>query len=291
DKLAAAEMKLASVGNLERGLNDLFGQIRDVRASAADVAERATQPLTQPALVEARRAPEAEARIVPRGTELRQEITSPPLAPTIRRMPRPSANDPETTSVTSASEEGADSPIEPGSGSPYPRAAASAAERVAQSEAALGELITKAPEGSTRTSDFIAAARRAAQAAAAEQSAFAAQRSANARTGTKSTRTGALLVGLTAMVVLFGAVRFSGIWMPLFFHPALPVPPHLMIAPAETPEDEEAAPSVKQSAMPVQDPALTGALPSGVVGPAPSNLLSQPPSDSEPTGSVNMTKS
>ncbi len=50
-----------------------------------------------------------------------------------------------------------------------PRGPQSAAQRIAQSEAALGGIASKLPESSTRTSDFIAAARRAAQAAAAEQ--------------------------------------------------------------------------------------------------------------------------
>ena len=59
-----------------------------------------------------------------------------------------------------------DFPLEPGSGTPRARPIASAAERIAASEAALG---TAKPGGANHPgqSDFIAAARRAAQAAAA----------------------------------------------------------------------------------------------------------------------------
>ncbi|HXY89984.1 MAG TPA: hypothetical protein VEH75_05125 [Xanthobacteraceae bacterium] len=292
DKLAAAEMKLASVGNLERGLNDLFGQIREVRASAIDVAERAVRA---PSLVPAKpleRPAEPEARIAPtpRAIEPRPGTASPPLAPAIRAVPRPIADDPETASVTSASEEGGDYPLEPGSGSPHPRASQSASQRIAQSEAALGGIVSKLPESSVRTSDFIAAARRAAQTAAADESVSAvAPKAAKKKAADKSGRSKVLFIGLMAMLLIFGAVRFSGLWLPLFFHPepALPFAP-----PVESPE-EPPAPVEKQSAIPVeQDPAIATAPPSGIVGPAPaSNLLAKPENDPDTTGSIKDAKS
>jgi localization factor PodJL len=302
DKLAAAEMKLASIGNLERGLNDLFGQIHEVRANAIDVAERAMRSSSPPlspssspspadaatrfAEIQERRLAEPEAKPAPssRPPEVKQEPASPPRAPAVRAVPRPIAGDPETASVTSASEEGGDYPLEPGTGAP--RGPQSAAQRIAQSEAALGGIVSKLPESSTRTSDFIAAARRAAQAAAAEQNFPAsAQKDAKIKTAGKSGRMRALFIGLMAMLILFGAVRFSGMWMPLFFHAEPPAPP------VESPKAEP-GPVEKQSATPSdQDPTIASAPPSGVVGAAPSSsLLAKPETDPEPTGSIKNAK-
>jgi localization factor PodJL len=296
DKLAAAEMKLASIGNLERGLNDLFGQIHEVRANAIDVAERAMRSsssspaaaATRFAEIEERRLaePEAKPAFAPRPPEIKQEPASPPLTPAVRAVPRPIAGDPETASVTSASEEGGDYPLEPGTGAPHPRGPRSAAQRIAQSEAALGGIVSKLPESSTRTSDFIAAARRAAQTAAAEQNLPAsAQKDAKVKASGKPSRVRALFIGLITMLILFGAVRFSGMWMPLFFHAELPAPP------AETPQAEP-GPVEKQSATPSdQDPTIANAPPSGVVGAAPlSSLLAKPEADPEPTGSIKNAK-
>jgi localization factor PodJL len=306
DKLAAAEMKLASIGNLERGLNDLFGQIHEVRANAIDVAERAMRSSSPPlspssspspadaatrfAEIQERRLtePEVKPALAPRPPEAKQEPASPPRAPAVRAVPRPIAGDPETASVTSASEEGGDYPLEPGTGAPHPRGAQSAAQRIAQSEAALGGIVSKLPESSTRTSDFIAAARRAAQAAAAEQNFPAsAQKDAKTKVAGKPGRMRALFIGLITMLILFGAVRFSGMWMPLFFHAEPSAPP------VESPKAEpESGPVEKQSAMPSnQDPAIASAPPSGVVGAAPSSsLLAKPEADPEPTGSIKNAK-
>jgi localization factor PodJL len=301
DKLAAAEMKLASIGNLERGLNDLFGQIHEVRANAIDVAERAMRSASPPlspssppshadaatrfAEIQERRLaePEIKAASSPRPPAARQEPASPPRAPAVRAVPRPIAGDPETASVTSASEEGGDYPLEPGSGAP--RGPQSAAQRIAQSEAALGGIVSKLPESSTRTSDFIAAARRAAQAAAAEQTVPAAQKDATMKAASKPRRKQALFIGLMAVLLLFGAMRFSGVWMPIFFHAEPSAPP------AGSPK-EDPAPVEKQSAIPSdQDPAIASAPPSGVVGSAPSSsLLARPEADPEPTGSIKNAK-
>ncbi len=308
DKLASAEMRLGSLGNLERGLNDLFGQIHEVRANAIDVAERAMRSsspaATRFAEIEERRLAEAEPEakstpaprspdiaprlpeVSPRPPEVKQEPASPPRMPAVRAVPRPIAGDPETASVTSASEEGGDYPLEPGTGIPHPRGPQSAAQRIAQSEAALGGIVSKLPESSTRTSDFIAAARRAAQAAAAEQNVPAsAQRDTNTKTAAKPGRVRTLFIGLMAMLLIFGAVRFSGMWMPMFFHAEPP-------APLSGSSETEPTPVEKQSAIPSDtDPAIASAPPSGVVGRAPtSSLLAKPERDSEPTGSIKNAK-
>jgi len=65
----------------------------------------------------------------------------------------------------------ADHPLEPGSGAPSGRVLTTTAERIAASEAALGAIKPTSPAESGGKANFIAAARRAAQAAAADPSA------------------------------------------------------------------------------------------------------------------------
>ena len=294
DKLAAAEMKLAEYRQSgTRPERSLRPDPRSARQRHR--RRRARHALPSPAAtrfaeIEERRHAEPEAKSTPapapRSGDVRPEIASPPLAPAVRAVPRPIEGDPETASVTSASEEGGDHPLEPGSGSPHPRGPQSAAQRIAQSEAALGGIVSKLPESSTRTSDFIAAARRAAQAAAAEQSAPAAlQKDATAKAPGKPGRTRALLIGLMALLLIFGAMRFSAVWMPLFFHAEPSAPP------AASPQAEP-EPTENQSFMPRdEDPTIASAPPSGVLGSAPaSSLLAKPEADPEPTGSVKNAK-
>src|SRR5690606_13043340 len=61
----------------------------------------------------------------------------------------------------------ADYPLEPGSGAPRSRPTP-VQQRIAQSEAAVADITPRPSDANATTSDFIAAARRAAQAAAAE---------------------------------------------------------------------------------------------------------------------------
>src|SRR4029077_19237909 len=142
------------------------------------------------------------------------------------------------------------------------------------------------PESSTRTSDFIAAARRAAKAAVAEQSAPAIpQKDATAKAPGKPGRKQALFIGLMAILLIVGVMRFSAVWMPLFFHAGPPAPP------AASPQAEP-EPMEKQSIIPAdQDPVIASAPPSGVLSPAPAaSLLAKPETDPEPTGSVKNAK-
>ena len=306
-KLDAAEERLSSLGSLERGLHDLFGQMHEVRTSAMEVAERAM------------RAPTQELRTLPRAPEIRDhrataepsvKMPSPapeqaprvdpafmPRAPSVRAEPRSIALDPETATVTSAQTE-SDFPLEPGSGSPR---AQSASERVAMSEAALGGLATGTAESSTSTSNYIAAARRAAQAAAAQQAETGSTKGAKTQTGVLALLSGnkrTLMLGFLLIAMTFGAVRFGGIGSVLpFLHSNKPLPvietPAPMIAPEPSQSEREKADPEKRSALPTMDD-LTA---SGVSAPqmvAPNitpNMLTKPDIDPEATGSIKNSKS
>lgn len=104
-----------------------------------------------------------------------------------------------------------DFPLEPGSGTPRARPPASAAERIAASEAALG---SAKPGGANHPgqTNFIAAARRAAQAAAAAAPEVRAEKSEDApdKQGKSiSRKVRALFVGASAVVLIAASARVA----------------------------------------------------------------------------------
>ncbi|KAF0132438.1 MAG: localization factor PodJL [Xanthobacteraceae bacterium] len=193
-KIDAADGRFAQLGTIERGLSDLFAQMEEIRASSIDAAERAARnavtAMPTPAgdaEVEALRREIAEMRLAREPVDQKgagtvdavqqtfervarriaeiEPAAAPPLAPQAVepvvdkiRMPAamPAASEraapsavrqtaPARPSVSS------DLPLEPGTGGPRVRPPAPGA----------------APAAGVKT-DFIAAARRAAKAAAAE---------------------------------------------------------------------------------------------------------------------------
>ncbi len=183
NKIDASDARFAQLGTIERGLSDLFVQMEEMRASAIDAAERAAREAVlrdgetrrSPLDPAARRPQETvEAvqntleRVVKRIAEIEAPASAPDLTPAAPMTPvaapaearRPAAPAPVVAERSAApvSRQAApsrppgsvDLPLEPGSGAPRLRPPAPGAS---------------APGGRT---DFIAAARRAAQAAAAD---------------------------------------------------------------------------------------------------------------------------
>lgn len=238
DKLDHAEARLTNLGSLERGLNDLFGQMKGIRASAVEVAERAARA-PEPAHQIPSRAPEARARpsfeaeakplVAMRDFKT---VASPASAPS---LPEAIAPGPKTAVVTSSAE--GDYPLEPGSGSPRGKSAQSAAERVALSEAALGGIHPVADQPGS-TADYIAAARRAAQAAAAKQTVAAEIQTSKPKTGLASllgSQKRPIMLGVLLILIMFTAVRFGGLGSKIpFLHSATPAPA-VIKAPVKTP--------------------------------------------------------
>ncbi|MBY0363867.1 MAG: hypothetical protein K2X45_18320 [Phreatobacter sp.] len=198
-KIDAADGRFAQLGTIERGLSDLFVQMEEMRAGAIEAAEQAARKALAAAPgagtddeIEALRREIAEVRrsrlamdqksaetvdavqqtferVAKRIAEIEPAeappvAAAPPLAP---REPEPGLARPKATSAAVVAERPAapvarqtapsrppgsvDLPLEPGSGAPRVRPPAPGA----------------APVGGTKT-DFIAAARRAARAAAVD---------------------------------------------------------------------------------------------------------------------------
>jgi localization factor PodJL len=151
-----------------------------------------------------------------------------------------------------------DHPLEPGT-RPAGRPA-SPSERIAASENAISEISTSPPEP-VSTSNFIAAARRAAQAAAASPASEKAARSAfkdpaRGKTGEPSTITSkirSLLVGASVVVIVLGTFKMA---MTLLDSASAPQSP--------------ATESLSEPALPAQPPAVEKVTPALPVPAAPS---------------------
>lgn len=224
ERLDASEAKLANLGVIEQGISDLSSQFDKARANAMDIAERAAKT--------ALRELHAARQTMP------QQVAAAQLAPDVHApAPKPLAGEPlpprkvaqvpmsaerqerftRTPPVTVRSSDEfvatdglpADHPLEPGSGAPRGRATP-VQQRIAQSEAAVAEIAPRPNDASAKTSDFIAAARRAAQAAAAEQTNdTAAPGSKKGALGSLFARSRrAVLLGLVVAMLGFSAVRF-----------------------------------------------------------------------------------
>ena len=326
EKLEAAETRLSRFDSIESSLNDLFAQFEETRASAIDIAERAARsaireaaatlvPRAQPSLAAepAHRTPEPEQRPAsawePEPT-IHREPPHPAAAPKAEPQAAshessrsdpvltepvqsgPARVDPKVESkpATISGDLPPDYPLEPGSGGPHGRLAQSATERVAQSAAALGPNAPKLGEANPRTAEFIAAARRAAQQAAAERAtetphsrAVGVMKDIGTKLGGGGKRS--LLIGLLALLlVMAGTMRYADMLFPSFFssgetpEPALAAPPAAAPAEPQTPDEPTAPATPAQPAEPAPadrtalpapaDPAFASAPPAGVVGPA-----------------------
>lgn len=216
DKLDTAESRLSRIGSLEHGINDLTSQMKEIRANAMDVVERASRTDEAFGQIPSKPEPREPARVTrvePRALVATRDLA--PAKPVVssvnpaRSEPRSIALDPETATVSSSGE--GDYPLQPGSGSPRNRPVQSAVERVAMSEAALGGMPAR-PADHGSTADYIAAARRAAQAAATKQPepTGAAAKSKKAMSLFSGQRRSVIL-GLLFIAVTFGAVRYTGL--------------------------------------------------------------------------------
>ena len=268
-KIDATDARLGNLGSIERGLKDLAAQLQEVRASTIEAFVKSAGLPPREATVRPEPAKphwaeplagEPEIPAEPRIVSVRSETRAPSV---------PSRSTPENETPDNIL---ADYPLEPGSGAPH-LAMQSAALRVAQSEAALGETAQQpAKEASMRTSDFIAAARRAAQAAAAEPT-----REPAARIKSLERKGGgflfgntrrSLLIALTAFLIIFVALRFfdarslipfGSLSIPATNAPAAPIPAPVTPEPTTPPAQDF-------SDLPTPADALAAMPPAGVIG-------------------------
>jgi len=271
----------STLGHLVDRLAMIEGGIREAR-----LASESPAPLPPKSEAPSRRAPAADMR--PAAPELAaptpaaQPAASQHQAPQVPRERQPI--DPKLPP---------DHPLEPGSGSPRNRPTVSAAERIAASEAALGG-VAPASTGLSGHTDFIAAARRAAQAAASATSeAIASQPEQDKENPTKSIsdRMRTLFVGACAAIIVVAAVRvgiglFDDDGQPIADLPApaeLDTAEHPASSPATTRANDNPALAQPQS------PNTFNIAPSGVITPQRAQPALQPPAqipDPDATGSI-----
>lgn len=307
DRLDASEAKLANLGAIERGISDLSSQFDKARANAMDVAERAAKTALRELHAARQTMPQQVATA-------QQHVTAPvPLQPEIpeekplAERPAPQRNvkvvsapaNPQrftrAAPVTVRSQDEfivtdelpADYPLEPGSGAPRSRPTP-VQQRIAQSEAAVADIAPHPRDTNVKTSDFIAAARRAAQAAAAEvPNEPAAEGAPDAKkkisiAGLFGRSRRAVMLGLVVAILGFGVVRFfdmsvitnliGGTKTAVAPPPAKKTPPQ---QPAIAPQTEAIPPIVQQRSMipGIIDPTASLAPASGILAPQRQNSL------------------
>jgi localization factor PodJL len=256
---------------------------------APPLAPPAPPPAARPAAAKAAApdSPKPDIRSVLEA--LRSQVEPPPAAAPVQ--PRPAApamreRDPIDPNLPP------DFPLEPGSGTPRARPAASAAERIAASEAALGNA---KPGGANHPgqTNFIAAARRAAQAAAAAApEAPAPDETAQKPAQSISRKVRSLFVGASAILLVAASARIAVDMLDpgnqSVAEVTAPAPETADISEPRTPAPVLAAPAI----LPPK-PDLFAAPPSGVIErpraaaqrPA-APIPATPATESAPTGSI-----
>jgi localization factor PodJL len=285
ERLDASEAKLSGLGSIERGISDLSEQFDKARASAMEVAERAAKT----ALRELQAARLGGLQPQPAAPE------TPGAAPHVS-IPRPLAGEapppsreivaqesqqrftratPATVQLSSerVATDGlpADFPLEPGSGAPKSRPTP-VQQRIAQSEAAVADIAPRPAEGNQRTSDFIAAARRAAQAAAIETPGQT--EATQGKQGAFSRGRRAILLGLVVAMIGFSAVRFFDVSLIANLISSEPSAPAVETPAKETPLIPDAAPAPQLPLIPDSQRSLIPGLidPTAALAPASGNI-------------------
>ncbi len=231
-KLDASDARLTHLDSIERELRGIMGHLDELRGGgdAARTIQTKAAPVVDALKRDLSRTQESvEAvhgtvdhvvdRLAMIESEMRETKPERETAPIQPAAPKPipvpeiqTAHDFTTKSVPTPRDRAPidpslppDYPLEPGSGTPQARIVPSAAERIAASEAALGS----ARPAATAPSNFIAAARRAAQSASPEAVAEEAVEAKPAGTGSLSQRMRRLLGGAAVILVLIGGYRLA----------------------------------------------------------------------------------
>ncbi len=324
DKLDAAESRLAVLGTIEKNVKELFAQMQEAR-SAMPMAAPVSEPVPQSSDYADRPAKPAIREDVPARSDAQKEAVNfhrpsiideplnnsvpapapaepaappphPMRAPQVRTEPRINPAMPRNDKIIDLPDDiPADFPLEPGSGAPRHRASQTAAQRVAQSEAALGGIGSGQPEHPARATDYIAAARRAAQSAAAEpanddKKKFAASEEPKKKTSGLLVTRGrqAFFVAITAFLLIFTAMRYFDGVFPGFSGGQAPK----AAAPQSVPAEPAPAPQ-KNSAIIEETPSFLTPAPAGIIGPQKNiSILGEARIEQEPetTGSVKPVK-
>lgn len=247
-KLDAADARLGHLDSIEHAVAELVGQLQDARVGALDAAEQAARAAVREMMGTSAgrdvdvlkheladfRATQADIdrrtqdmlemlqstleRLVDRMSAMETDLPAIAAAPTLAPAPSiaPTAAPmraalPSTEHRPISTSLPADHPLEPGTGAPRGRAP-TPAERIAASEALLPTRPAGEPTGKA---NFIAAARRAAQAAAADASVDG-SRTADDRPGASmlgtvsgaiSKRRRPLMIGIGVLLLVLGSFQ------------------------------------------------------------------------------------
>ncbi len=226
------------------------------------IRETAPLPAPEPAAAET----EPKLKLPAFAVEPASEPDAPPIAPVIAPIEpapnRTAARKPIDPSLPP------DHPLEPGSAAGRPRPTASAADRIAASEAAVSTTKPPVIADPGQKPNFIAAARRAAQAASAASGAETAGKG-SALSNNPRQRTRPLIIAGAAALIVIGCIQIAS---RLFeAGPQVPPPP----APTQEAQPEKAPPPV--TALPEPAPPPPAPQPPAAAAPAPLPIPSAPP--------------
>jgi localization factor PodJL len=293
-KLDAADARLGHLGAIEHAVADLVEQLQDARTGALDAAEQAARAAVREMMGSPRAGTEvdalkdelAEFRATQADIDRRTQDMLETLQSTLERLiDRLSAIETEMPAAMAAGpgaapppaplrpaapmaerrappvELPADHPLEPGTGAPRGRAA-TPAERIAASEAMLPSRPAAEPAGKA---NFIAAARRAAQAAAADAS-WEGTRATDERPhasmlgsvgGAIAKRRRPLMIGIGVLLLVLGTFQLVTNYLN-----SRPVPTEATApaVPAPAPQPPPPAPERRSENIPA-DPAPAATLP------------------------------
>ena len=354
DKIEVADQRFGNIGAIERGIAQLMNEVQAARADAVTVAERVARSVASegasgaPEVTTLKRdlaslqANQSEThdtleavhdtleRLVERlamvETDIRTDAPAPQpsarisvlpqAAPAAAKAAAPVVQVPRRDRPPIDPDLPADTPLEPGAVA----RGRTPAERIAASEAALSPMKREEAGELTGKASFIAAARRAAQAAASEGAPVESARAEEEASGEASpgligrflaNRRRALMIGVGILLVLYGATQVLHMMSagderpaepprpsqsqvappptpekPVAAAPAAPPAPPAEPAPAPAPQRQSAVGTPVPFVAPTTTPQMMASTPvqSLAPAPAPAPAAAQPPSDI--TGSI-----
>jgi localization factor PodJL len=262
-----AEIKQSEQRTLD-SLEAVQGTVEHVvdRLAMIESGIRETAPLPEPEPPVA--APEPKLKLPAFAVEPAPESApeAPPIVPLEPASNRAAARKPIDPSLPP------DHPLEPGSGRSRPTA--SAADRIAASEAAVSSTKPPVIADPGQKPNFIAAARRAAQAAAAGSNAEATGKG-SAALKNPSQRTRPLIIAGAAALIVIGCIQIASRLFEAGPQVPSPAAPTAESQPQKAPQPEKAPPPV--TALPEPEPQPPAPQPPAAAAPAPLPVPSTPP--------------
>ena len=271
----AIEREVAEIKQSEQRTLDSLEAVQDTvehvvdRLAMIESGIRETAPVPAPEPPEA--ASEPKLKLPAFAVEPASEPDAPLIAPAIEPMEptpnRTAARKPIDPSLPP------DHPLEPGSAAGRSRPTASAADRIAASEAAVSTTKPPVIADPGEKPNFIAAARRAAQAASAASGAAATGKGSALNNPRQRTRP--LIIAGAAALIVIGCIQIASRLFEAGPQAPSPAAPTEESQPQNAAQPEKAPPPV--TALPQPEPPPPAPPPPAAAGPAPLPVPSTPP--------------